>query len=319
MNGGSHNRHSSRQKTKSAARESKPAEMPEEHAGLINLAEVVEVERLSVPPVKSAPRWTDPSFGAAAKALAAKAPTEEKPPNEVVSPLRIVIQAFFLLFILSWVFVLGIIIGRGHLWESSPGHDLVVWLEEKAGWQTDTPPKIILKEAQRPNIYDSSKRPVTNIFEGLGTDEDSDKNTQTTTNDAPPQPESREQNEAEPLTPNRQDNNWFNLGDASTAANTETADPPLIQQPAPDLPATVLDENEGQYAVQVALVFDEEEAQHRVDRLLQQGFTCYFYKNARNRYPVRVGRFKTLEEAESAKKRLESLGYTRPFISVLGS
>lgn len=63
------------------------------------------------------------------------------------SPVHIFLQILILLFVLAWVFILGIMVGRGHLGESGPIHGLVVWLEEKAGWtEPEEPPVVYVQE-----------------------------------------------------------------------------------------------------------------------------------------------------------------------------
>lgn len=73
----------------------------------------------------------------------------------------------------------------------------------------------------------------------------------------------------------------------------------------------------GKYAVQVALAFNKAEAEDRAERLKGQGFKAYYYPNANGRYPVKVGRFDTRQDADAAKVKLEELGYESPTVSVL--
>lgn len=309
----------------------------EEHIELIDLSEVVEIERLTVPPpAKSMPRWADPSFGAASKALSESAQTHTTPTAQYqpaaelkkkgFSALHGALQAFIMLFVLSWVFILGVLIGRGHLWESGLGHDLVVWLEKKAGWQADVSPEIVLQENSLTRFpYDPSQKSPSlkhTPFDDLVVTEEyvgEDGRIITSEAETPEIPRPRGNGRANTLPPPaaEADRGLATAGDVNRNQVRPAA--PSIGAKPPPAALAMLGENEGLYAVQVVMVFDEAEAQQRVERLQQQGFTSYFYKNSNGRFPVRVGRFNTQEEAEAAKNRLESLGYTRPYISVLGN
>ena len=119
-----------------ADEENGPAVAPEP----VNPAEVVEVSRLPLParpPGKpAAPRPKAPAPAAA--------PT---PPPSKTSPLHTLLQILILLFVLSWVFILGIVVGRGHLWESGPVYSLVLWLEQQANWnQAEEFPVVHVRE-----------------------------------------------------------------------------------------------------------------------------------------------------------------------------
>lgn len=123
---------------------------PEEDAqvDLVDLEEAVETAQLPPEarprPRAFAPRTPPPDTDPApAPPPAAVEPPEKKSRLSIVSAI---LQAAILIFVLAWVFLLGILVGRGHLWQSGLGHDLVGWVEQKAGWSEKTGPEIILKK-----------------------------------------------------------------------------------------------------------------------------------------------------------------------------
>ncbi len=94
----------------------------------------------------------------------------------------------------------------------------------------------------------------------------------------------------------------------SQASATATADTSQAQStPIP----------EGNFAVQVILAYSEVEAERHRTTLVDRGFTAYYYENTGGRWPVRVGRFQTKSEAETAKDQLTELGYRNIYLSIL--
>lgn len=341
------------------------AQAAEQAPALIDIDEVVEVARLAdAPEAQSRPHSNEPSLDnpiggpepAALPLKAAPKKSAEEGHKKGFSALHGAIQAVIILFVLSWVFILGILIGRGHLWESGLGHDLVVWLEEKAGWQTEIRPEIILREneiTRFPYDPESQRQVKPNSFDDLVVAEEfiaPDGRVSSAEIKAPELPNpvngsaaaapaktpSAEISSAEAAQPTpiiqasepEPSSQWLEKlpeppepepAPAPEPVPTATAPAPQPEPAPAPREAPPLADDEGRYAVQVALAQDEQEAAKRVERLRQQGFTSYFYRNSRGYYPVRVGRFKTQGQAQEAKDRLEALGYAEPFISLLGS
>lgn len=82
-------------------------------------------------------------------------------------------------------------------------------------------------------------------------------------------------------------------------------------------PARVEGEN---YTVQVAALKDFERAEKLVASLERQGYPAYFYRvrdESRQYFRVRVGRYKTRREAQSALVKLRRIGHEGIFISRL--
>jgi len=102
----------------------------------VNPEEVVEIAKLSLPAKPSTPI-------AASRSVPSGPVSTPLPSPSKTSPVHALLQALILLFVLCWVFILGIVVGRGHLWESGPVNEAVTWLEEKIGWNRADEPAII--------------------------------------------------------------------------------------------------------------------------------------------------------------------------------
>lgn len=359
-----------------------PEESPEIHeeaqSELVNLDEVVEEIKIQAVPLKEA----EPSLPV--RRLAGEDEEEKTARPEAKSSLfHSLFQAFILFFVLGWVFILGVLVGRGHVWEAGYAHEAVAWIEQKVGWTERTGPELIVKTSAPPEEAqpaDNSWLPPTAV----------------TAAPVPPAPAeaAAEENPSAPVAaadeaalpaefqeaaddgddeiPAWNWGAWEAPADeeapdslASPAAGPAADSITVGSLPAEELaqaaeeypPAEEADEDEavtagpadeddgpepvalasaesgsqsgaaapplaagdGKFAVQIALAFDEAEAERRVARLEKQGFTAYFYKNPNNRYPVRVGHFATRQDADAAKVRLEMLGYKGPYVSSLNN
>ena len=363
----------------------------------INLDEVMEAGRGAAEPARR------PSSVSAGPGRLQSAQVIE-PPKPRLSAFSVILQGSLLIFVLAWVFLLGVLIGRGHLLESGAGHELIVWIEEKAGWGTLPEPQIVAdsSDGQTAPVQETAPAavPAANTDPAGGitatAEEEEAEETYPVWNWPGWEPPTLEAvNEIEPLpAETRVASAARSVGleaDSITAGPTSWAAEPIppasqsqppaageseVQETVPEAqpqaearpsiwsapepvataeapaaapveenypPATEPVEEEeddeipasmsplapapldgpapgmGKFAVQVALAFDEEEAQRRVGRLESQGFTAYFYKNPNGRYPVRVGHFATRQDADTAKIRLEQLGYSGPYVSSLSN
>ncbi len=120
-------------------------EIPED---LVDLEEVVEEAKLPPRPRPDRPRALEPRPPAVAPARPAE--VEKKSRLSVASA---VLQGLILIFVLAWVFLLGVLVGRGHLWQTGFGHDVVVWVEQKVGWTGgQSTPEIVLKKENQADV-----------------------------------------------------------------------------------------------------------------------------------------------------------------------
>lgn len=119
---------------------------------LVDLKEAVETAKLP-PEDRPLPRVRPSLNTSEAQDLDRTAPLAVEPPEKKtrLSVFSAVLQGAILIFVLTWVFLLGILIGRGHLWQAGLGHKLVIWVEQKAGWTSQAGPEIVLKKENQPD------------------------------------------------------------------------------------------------------------------------------------------------------------------------
>lgn len=124
----------------------------ESPADVVDLEEAVDTAQLP-PEARPEPRTFAPTRtpAAAGPAPDSAAPDGRPAGKSRLSLLSATLQAAILIFVLAWVFLLGILIGRGHLWQSGLGHDLIAWVEQKAGWSDKAGPEIVLKKDNQPD------------------------------------------------------------------------------------------------------------------------------------------------------------------------
>jgi hypothetical protein len=67
----------------------------------------------------------------------------------------------------------------------------------------------------------------------------------------------------------------------------------------------------------VAAPTSEAEAKAQVQSYRKRGFDAYYYSTGKGRFPTRVGRFNTVQEAEGARTKLASAGAKDPYVSRL--
>lgn len=301
----------------------------------INIHEVAEQS-----PVVSLPRPIQPQ--------AAPAPAETKPPEKAAapvekrgSPAHWFFQILILLFVLVWVFILGIFIGRGYLMESSLGRDFIGWIEETIGRQPETPaisveeppaeaPPLPVPEAPapaaepepvaeapaplQPPIVEPPQAPQGTAPESAVLD--------TVTSSAQSVGQEREAEETAAESVAEGDSQFLTPEtlaqepepEPAPAAPTEYIPPPPASLPIPNQRPVV---DTLSYAVQATYALTEQAAQSVTDRLKRQGFQAYYYENSRGQYLIRVGHFETVEEARAAREKLTGLGYKDPYISRL--
>ncbi|MDR2946072.1 MAG: SPOR domain-containing protein [Candidatus Adiutrix sp.] len=243
------------------------------------------------------------------------------------TPLHTVIQALLLLFVLTWVFILGVVVGRGHLGESGPIHEGILWLEQKIGWQLAEEPLVVVRDTAPGSDEEVDWEEVRRLYQeevagagrhpevGLPAAGFQDAHFQEA-NDPPslgyfseeaPEPAATAEPASAPAAGRSQASSPVSPPPPATAERPAAATPPAAEPEAP----------QGRYAVQVALAFDEAEARRRVEKLQAQGLVAYYYRTEAGRFPVRAGRYLTRPEAEKAQALLEALGYRNHYLSTL--
>ncbi|MDR1920124.1 MAG: arginine--tRNA ligase [Candidatus Adiutrix sp.] len=304
----------------------------EEEAAQVNPAEAVEEAAEAAvifddAPVAGAEKRAAGNGAAAAASVQMKKGAENLKKTGFYA-LHGLAQALIVAFVLGWAFLLGIVVGRGHLWETSFGTDMIVWLEKKAGWASPARvPEIIWpdEEADRgalppPSSSDSGAAGETEPEAGAAV-EGAARNaageaaafiSEFSNHAAPADTAYLISEDNLPIAYQSQ----AALADDRPAAGGGAAvlddgEGPAPADPAASAPAA----NIGAYAVQTAFAMTEAEARAKAAKLESQGFRAYYYPTAAGRYPVRAGRFATRAEAEKTLVRLKGLGYRDSYVS----
>jgi cell division septation protein DedD len=196
------------------------------------------------------------------------------------------------LFFLGWIFVLGILVGRGFL---------------PQGVSALSKLRIPITKLQ--DVVSNRKEPDLNQIEGLNQD-----------------PEFKFYDELSSKKSKVTKKNQYNVENPeskTTAGNQiETGNSATIEKQVKGIGQSIVRESEGltpqeveavtsgngwKYAVQVASVDSRAEAGKIADRLRSQGYPAYFYEvkvRGKTYYRVRCGRFSDKKEANEIKQRL---------------
>jgi hypothetical protein len=67
----------------------------------------------------------------------------------------------------------------------------------------------------------------------------------------------------------------------------------------------------------VASAISEADARSITESYRKKGFDAYYYRTASGRFPVRIGRYETEEQANLAKSALTAAGARGPYVSKL--
>ena len=209
--------------------------------------------------------------------------------------------SFCLLFLLSWIFVLGILVGRGFL------PDAVTALADLRG-QINRLQTIVNHNKTQEGIQKKKPEsdPKLDFYEEL-----SNKKYEAKKKWTPPKKRKTAlgdkipQIKAEP--PKRV---------VVETKNKQVEKPVPIEQSPPISPGAA----EGYYTVQLASLKEESKAQKMSARLIDRGYPAYFYTtriNGKDYYRVRCGRFDSRKEAESYAVRLKRELGMKGFVSRL--
>lgn len=217
----------------------------------------------------------------------------------------------FLFVLLTWIFVLGILVGRGFL----PGtvstiSDLknqVKKLQEMVGKKED------YKDIQS---ADQGKDPELDFYEKLNSKKDEAKRTNI--------PEKKEEPPSE-ITLFKDPPEKKTADEVKEEAVTDTAEEKVTVQeetPAKTEESSVrpppAQESTQQYTVQIASLPEKEKAEKLITSLVEEGYDAYYYTaevRGKNYYRVRCGRFPSRKEALEYSKKLETETGYKGFVS----
>lgn len=191
--------------------------------------------------------------------------------------------SFFLFFLLSWIFVLGILVGRGLIPESvaniSDLRNQIKKLQVMVGGDEE-------KHAQIPK--ETEEDPELAFYERLATKKNEVKNNRAS--------ENRKEVSERVVIPSK------------PPAPNLLQEEKIVEEPAADKVSPLLHDTNLKYTVQVASIGDVANAQAMVKELVDNGFDAYYYPvkvEGKTYYRIRCGRFNTREEAMKYSRRLE--------------
>ncbi|MDR2141989.1 MAG: SPOR domain-containing protein [Deltaproteobacteria bacterium] len=217
-------------------------------------------------------------------------------------------RLFMSLFFLVWVFVLGVLVGRGSLWDypGSPPLNPVA----PAG----QPPKAIVEKTPAPSLEPPLLATALPAQASVAQASVAQLPLAQTPAPHTPTPQSSAPALVKPH--------------LAAPISPEPAQPEPVRTPAPAAPTPSVDSDQekfwpdkpqaqGLFTVQIAAAKSAEEARQIVTRFQKLNFEAYFYEKRPGLFPVRVGRYQTQQEAEAAKKRLALVGARLPYVSRL--
>ncbi|MFH1137884.1 MAG: SPOR domain-containing protein [Pseudomonadota bacterium] len=225
-----------------------------------------------------------------------------------------------LTFLIVWVFILGILVGRGTIFQTEAFQQLEDKLLDK-NVDEFAQALEITEEKDRAQPPAASDKTALTFFEDL-TKTKKESEPRVEPPDAPlKQPPLKKDAAAKPQSPAPA----FKLQEPVAAPKTAAPKPVAAVKSADAKTKKTLEppeRNPGEnFTVQVAAARTLEEADRMIGRLNKQGFDAYYYQyvsNNKKYYRIRVGRYKTRADAQVALDRLTEKGYGNMFLSSLG-
>ena len=223
--------------------------------------------------------------------------------------------------LLVWVFVLGIIVGRGTIFQSSTFQEL----EKKLALQEQKKDAPLIETPDQPAQPDAgTTEPELTFYQALSTPEP-DPNRGLPDPPAPPRPERLQVSEevqprpeapSEPMPREETEPDVV----AQTPGNVVvTSGVKTVAQENSEAPPPQRKSGEN-FTIQVAAAKNIKDAEAAVKKLLAQGFDAYFYQvelKGRKYFRVRVGRYATVADAKIVMEKLAEKGHSNMFISAL--
>jgi cell division septation protein DedD len=198
-----------------------------------------------------------------------------------LGPLSFILWGIFIFFILGWIFVLGIFVGRGFF----PGK--ITNLSELKGEINKLQESVEIKETVKSSVSPSDTletEPELAFYDKLTTKKDEAKNN--------PQEARTEiiKAPAAPLKP---------VTDQASGSNKKDVKPPSDSTPK---------SGSGKFTIQVASIGELGKAQKTVNQLIEKGFKAYYYETnvkGKTYYRIRCGKFSDRIEALKYSLTLE--------------
>jgi DedD protein len=250
---------------------------------------------------------------------------KEKPPL-VLNRRSMFLWSAGLVFIMVWVFVLGVLVGRGTIFNTKPFQELEQRLSDNGNGPV---PKVVEERQPAPEpepVVDEKSAKLT-FYDSLSKSKPTPPPPQVKV-PPPPPPKPAVIETPKPVTPMKSPNTESPETGASASverrettptepvvtSGVKTVEPEKSKAPPPQRQSG---EN---FTIQVAAAGTVEEADKIVARLRSKGLDAYHYEvelQGRQYFRIRVGRYKTKEEAVQVHDRLTAQGYKNMFISQL--
>ena len=224
--------------------------------------------------------------------------TKKKPTKKLqieLSSLSALLWGVFFFFLLIWIFVLGILVGRGFL----PGN--VTTITELKGQIKRLQNMVVRKE-----IDDTTRRkepdemPKLVFYDRLASKKDEVKKALKTEKQA--DITKKETPLAGPGTAPKKTNDELeedSLGPQKSEIRKDSLKPQDL------------------YTVQVASLGDMDSVERMIKELIEKGYDAYYYEakvNGKDYYRIRCGKFQSREEADNYLRKLEEAGF-KGFVS----
>ncbi len=203
-----------------------------------------------------------------------------------LTPLSVLLWGILVFFILTWIFVLGILVGRGFL----PGNiPIVSDLKDRIGRLQELVVKKKPYNSRSQEEIDDA--PKLDFYERLASKKDKAKK-------------------------NWKSGKELDIPEKETSSVVVEAPgkPPMDQKEPPETLVPAGD----QFTVQIASLGEIHKAEEMIRRLINLGYDAYYYKadvQGRTFYRIRCGRFRSREEALVYSQKIEKEAGLKGFVS----
>ena len=218
-----------------------------------------------------------------------------------------------LVFLILWVFILGILVGRGSIFQNEAFQKMQEKLLDKN--VDDFAQALEITEEKAIKAEGKGETELT-FFEDLTKKRKDEERRRTAEKDEKESASSKKQEKPEKR-------NEKDKQEKQTPAAEKTVKPANDVKTVPNhaSEAKPPERNPGEnFTVQVAAARNLEGADKIVNKLKKDGFDAYYYQvvlQNRKYFRIRVGRFSNREDAQAAYKKLAEKGYKNMFVSSL--
>ena len=226
------------------------------------------------------------------------------------TPLSIILWGGCLFFVLAWIFVLGILVGRGFL----PGAVTALSdLKNQIGVLEQKVSRERPRDLERPKKPDSD--PKLAFYDKLASKKED------TLHETLPRPNAKKRtnknttsmntHSSQQISPKRESSGAQNATDQNRAGISKVSQLEKKESGESSVP-------KAKYTVQLASLDEKNKAQKFIGDLVQRGYPAYFYEakvKGKTYYRVRCGKFPTRKAAEDYARKLANQAGIKGFVS----